>query len=47
MPPLAALPPLVMSRLEKAWMAVLRGYLLVAGGLVLVRIAQLAVGHHG
>jgi NRAMP (natural resistance-associated macrophage protein)-like metal ion transporter len=46
MPPLAELTPPVMTLLEKAWMAVLRGYLLVAGGLVLVRIAQLAIGHH-
>jgi len=30
---------------EKIWMAVLRGYLLLAGGLVLVRIVQLALIH--
>jgi NRAMP (natural resistance-associated macrophage protein)-like metal ion transporter len=47
MPPLDRLPPMRMSGLEKAWMAVLRGYLVLAGGLVLVRIAALAVNHHG
>ena len=44
MPPLAKLPPPNMSRLEKIWMAVLRGYLVIAGGLVLLRIVQLALG---
>jgi Mn2+/Fe2+ NRAMP family transporter len=46
MPPLSALPAPRMTRLEKAWMIVLRGYLLVAGGLVLVRIVELAIGRH-
>jgi hypothetical protein len=46
MPPLAALAPAGMSAGQKIWMAVLRGYLLIAGGLVLVRIVQLAVGGH-
>ena len=36
-----------MSRLDKAWMAVLRGYLVIAAGLVLFRIALLALGHRG
>jgi hypothetical protein len=30
---------------QLAWMIVLRGYLLVAGGLVLLRILQLATSH--
>jgi hypothetical protein len=46
MPPLAALPPAGMGAGRKIWMAVLRGYLLIAGGLVLVRIVQLALGGH-
>ncbi|MFI4974080.1 MAG: Nramp family divalent metal transporter [Caulobacterales bacterium] len=46
MPPLAQLAPPNLSLPEKLWMAVLRGYLVVAGGLVLVRIAQLALAHH-
>ena len=43
MPPLSQLPPPRLTRLEKAWMIVLRGYLIVAGGLVIVRIAELAL----
>jgi Mn2+/Fe2+ NRAMP family transporter len=42
MPPLETLPPARMSTLSRIWMIVLRGYLVVAGGLVLVRIFQLA-----
>jgi NRAMP (natural resistance-associated macrophage protein)-like metal ion transporter len=42
MPPLASLPPARLSTLSRIWMIVLRGYLLIAGGLVLVRIFQLA-----
>ncbi|MCI3180466.1 manganese transporter [Caulobacter sp. CCUG 60055] len=46
MPPLDQLPPPGLTRLEKTWMTVLRAYLVIAGGLVLFRIAQLAfVGH--
>jgi hypothetical protein len=41
MPPLAQLPPQQFSALNRAWMIVLRGYLLVAGGLVLLRILEL------
>jgi hypothetical protein len=44
MPPLGELAPLRMTTLTRAWMAVLRGYLVVAGGLVLVRIVALATG---
>jgi len=46
MPPLAQLPPTRMTALERVWMLVLRGYLVVAGGLVLVRIIQLAIVRH-
>jgi Mn2+/Fe2+ NRAMP family transporter len=42
-PPLDQLPAPRMTLMEKAWMLVLRAYLIVAGGLVLVRIAQLAI----
>jgi hypothetical protein len=42
MPPLSELPPARLSALSRLWMIVLRGYLVVAGGLVLVRIFQLA-----
>ena len=45
MPPLDALEPARMSRASRLWMAVLRGYLLLAGGLVLVRIVELALDH--
>lgn len=44
MPPLAKLPPARMSLAAKTWMAALRLYLVVAGGLVLVRIVMLALG---
>jgi Mn2+/Fe2+ NRAMP family transporter len=42
MPPLDELPPAHMTPLTRIWMVVLRGYLVIAGGLVLVRIVQLA-----
>jgi hypothetical protein len=42
MPPLARLPAAHLSRLSRIWMIVLRGYLVVAAGLVLLRIFQLA-----
>ncbi|MBS0192960.1 MAG: divalent metal cation transporter [Proteobacteria bacterium] len=43
MPPLAELPPGRIAGASRAWMIVLRGYLVVAGGLVLVRIVTLAL----
>jgi Mn2+/Fe2+ NRAMP family transporter len=43
MPPLAALSPPNLTRIDKTWMVVLGGYLVLAGGLVLVRIVQLAL----
>jgi Mn2+/Fe2+ NRAMP family transporter len=42
MPPLGELSPAHMTPLTRIWMIVLRFYLVVAGGLVLARIAQLA-----
>ncbi len=42
MPPLDQLPPARLSKLSRIWMIVLRGYLVVAAGLVLLRIFQLA-----
>jgi hypothetical protein len=44
MPPLEQLPPARLSMLEQVWLIVLRAYLVVAGGLVLIRIVTLAVG---
>ena len=44
MPPLAELPPARLTTLNRIWLIVLRGYLVVAGGLVLTRIVQLALG---
>jgi Mn2+/Fe2+ NRAMP family transporter len=46
MPPLCELPPRRLTLGERAWLLVLRGYLLLAGGLVLVRIVGLAIGSH-
>ncbi len=42
MPPLDQLPAARLSTLSRIWMIVLRGYLIIAGGLVLLRIFQLA-----
>jgi hypothetical protein len=46
MPPLAELPRPELTVLNLAFLTVLRGYLFVAAGLVLVRIAQLIAGGH-
>lgn len=43
MPPLAELPAGYLTPSSRIWMFVLRAYLVVAGGLVLIRIVQLAV----
>ncbi|MBV8696580.1 MAG: divalent metal cation transporter [Bradyrhizobium sp.] len=43
MPPLDTLPLANLSLKSRVWMIVLRGYLVLAGGLVLVRIFQLAL----
>jgi NRAMP (natural resistance-associated macrophage protein)-like metal ion transporter len=45
MPPLEELPSAHLTPLSRIWLIVLRGYLIIAGGLVLVRIAQLALRH--
>jgi NRAMP (natural resistance-associated macrophage protein)-like metal ion transporter len=45
MPPLDRLPPAQLTTLNRIWLIVLRGYLILAAGLVLVRIAQLAMTH--
>jgi hypothetical protein len=42
MPPLGELAPARLTTLNRIWLIVLRGYLIVAAGLVLVRIVQLA-----
>jgi natural resistance-associated macrophage protein len=42
MPPLDQLPPARLSLASRIWMTVLRGYLILAGSLVLFRIFQLA-----
>jgi hypothetical protein len=43
MPPLDQLPPAQLTPLTRIWLGVLRGYLVVAGGLVLWRIVELAI----
>jgi NRAMP (natural resistance-associated macrophage protein)-like metal ion transporter len=43
MPPLDQLPPARMTALTRIWLSVLRGYLVLAGGLVLWRIVELAI----
>ena len=43
-PPLEQLPPARLTRLGRIWLVVLRAYLIVAGGLVLIRIVTLALG---
>jgi Mn2+/Fe2+ NRAMP family transporter len=42
MPPLDQLPPARLTTRNRVWLIVLRGYLIVAAGLVLIRIVQLA-----
>jgi hypothetical protein len=42
MPPLEELPPRPLAMLNKVWLLVLRAYLIVAAGLVNVRIVTLA-----
>ena len=44
MPPLGELPPRQLTTLNRVWLFVLRAYLIVAAGLVLVRILTLATG---
>ena len=42
MPPLGQLPPARLTLLERVWLLVLRAYLVLAAGLVLIRITMLA-----
>ncbi len=44
MPPLAEMPSAKLTGATRVWMIVLRGYLLLAVGLVVVRVIQLALG---
>jgi hypothetical protein len=43
MPPLHELPPPRLTLASRVWMAVLRGYLVIAVGLVVVKIVQMMV----
>ena len=43
MPPLDQLPPARLTSLSRLWLGILRGYLVLAGGLVLWRIVELAL----
>ena len=45
MPPLDELAPARISKAAGAWMMLLRGYLVLAAGMVAVRVVQLALGH--
>ncbi|MEG3085053.1 NRAMP family divalent metal transporter [Sphingomonas sp. PB2P12] len=45
MPPLDALAPAALARGEKLWLGTLRLYLVVAAGLVIIRIIHLALTH--
>jgi hypothetical protein len=45
MPPLDELPPAQLAKLNVIWLIVLRAYLFVAAGLVLMRIIMLALGN--
>jgi hypothetical protein len=46
MPPLEELPPAQLTLLSRTWLIVLRGYLIIAAGLVLMRIARLVMAGH-
>ena len=45
MAPLESLPKAELTLLNRTWLVALRGYLVVAGGLILVRIVQLVARH--
>ena len=45
MPPLALLDRAVLSGSRRLGLSVLRGYLVIASALVVVRVVQLALGH--
>ena len=46
MPPLEQLPPAQLTLRSRAWLIVLRGYLVIAAGLVLLRIGKLVMAGH-
>lgn len=46
MPPLDQLPPARLTTLNKVWMAVLRGYLVIAAGMLIVKLVQVALSAH-
>jgi hypothetical protein len=43
MPPLDELPPPRLTLVKRMWMGVLRGYLLLAIALVIVKVVQMAL----
>ena len=45
MPPIGSLAPRQLTRAQRVWMLVLRLYLVIAAGMVVVRVVQLALGH--
>ena len=45
MPKLSTLPPPRLTLSKRIWMMALRGYLVLAVGMVLVRVVQIALGH--
>jgi len=46
MPALDQLPPARLTTLNKAWMGVLRGYLVIAAGMLIVKLVQVALSAH-
>jgi Mn2+/Fe2+ NRAMP family transporter len=44
MPPIGELPPAQISLLNRMWMIVLRGYLVLAAGMLIFKMVQLAIG---
>jgi Mn2+/Fe2+ NRAMP family transporter len=46
MPPLDQLPPARLTVLDRTWLIVLRGYLVIAGGLMIVRMVLLVIAGH-
>ncbi|GAC1431502.1 MAG: divalent metal cation transporter [Burkholderiaceae bacterium] len=47
MPPLHTLPKAELTPLNRFWLVVLRGYLIIAVGLMIYRVVQLALTHKG
>jgi Mn2+/Fe2+ NRAMP family transporter len=47
MPPLEQLPAVPLTSLHRFWLVLLRAYLVVAVVLVVVKVTQIALGHHG